>query len=91
MFGGPINPEYSEEFLYPSAFSFIQNFTQVVEDGTIVHLSLAIPLRIIGQGESMYDLVFSAETGRLLVGKVHSVVGYDSTGEPEAAHYVLDC
>jgi len=33
--------------------------------------------------------VLGAESGNVLAGKVRSVVRYDGTGEPEAAHYVL--
>jgi len=37
----------------------------------------------------MYDLILGTEAGHLLTGKVHSVVIYDGTGEPEVAHYIL--
>jgi len=48
-----------------------------------------LPLRIIEQGESIYDLVLGAKTGHLLAGKLPSVIGYDSMTEPKAANYVL--
>ena len=50
---------------------------------------MAIALRIIGREESMCDFVLVAETRHLLAGEVRSVVGDNSMGEPEAAHYVL--
>ena len=31
----------------------------------------------------MYDLVFGAETGHLLAGRIRSVVGYDGMGSPK--------
>jgi len=66
-----------------------ETFTQVVENGAVVDLILAITSRIIRRGESVGDLVLSVEAGYLLAEKVHSVVGDDGMGEPEAAHYIL--
>ena len=37
----------------------------------------------------MGDLVLGAETDHLLTGKVRSIVGDDSVGESESAHYIL--
>ena len=47
-----------------------------------VDFSLAIALSIIGRGESMCDHVLGAEA-TLLVGKVHSVVGWMIQGSPK--------
>ena len=83
--GGPVNPEHSEEFLHPFAFSFVQ----AVEDGAVADFNLAVPLRIISCVEPMGDLILGVEAGHLLAGNVHSVVGDDGLGDPEAIHYVL--
>ena len=85
-FGGHVSPEHSVEFLHPFAFSFVQTFAQVVEDGVIADFSLAIAFRTIKCGVSIGDFVLSAETGYLLL--TNFVVG-DGVGEPEATHYVL--
>ena len=46
-FGGPVSPEHSGEFLCPFAFSFAQNFAQVVQDGAVADFGLVIALRLI--------------------------------------------
>ena len=89
MFSGPVSAEYSGEFLYSFAFSFVRTFAQIVEDDAVADFSLAITLRIIGRGELIYDLVLGTKIGHLLASKVHSIVLDDGMGKPEAAHYIL--
>ena len=48
MFGGPVSPEYSGEFLRPFAFSYVHTFVHVVEDSVVANFNLAIGLKIIG-------------------------------------------
>jgi len=66
VFGGPVGPEHSGEFLHPFAFSFVLTFEQVVENGAAVDLSLTIALRIMRSEKSMGDLVLGTEVGYLL-------------------------
>jgi len=55
----------------------------------VADFSLTIVLRIIRCGELMGDLVFGAETGYLLVNKVHFVVRDDGVGS--AKRYTMFC
>ena len=48
MFGGPVRTEHSGEFLRLFAFSFVQTFVQIIENGAVVDFSITIALKIIG-------------------------------------------
>jgi len=89
VFGGPVSPEYSVEFLYPFAFSYVQTFAQVDEDGVVADFSLAVALWVRRRGESMGDLVLSAEASYLLTRELHSIIRDDGVEEPKVTHYVL--
>ena len=55
----------------------------------VANLGLSIALRVIRRGESVGDLILSAEAGYLFAGKVRFIVGDNGGREPEATHYVL--
>jgi len=37
----------------------------------------------------MGDVIFATEAGHLLAGKISSIIGDESVGDPEATYYVL--